>query len=154
MSTILVCDDEKDIVSALEIYLKSEGYSTIPVHAGLDAIECVREKSIDLVLLDIMMPKIDGFGVCELIRKVSDVPVILYLKGTSTATKRIKQKKSSSENNANSGNNAIGRKNSKKFFLSLKPLIIKRFEEIYQWKKKGRILSYFFTKSSPLISSL
>lgn len=88
MSTILVCDDEKDIVSALEIYLKSEGYSTVPVHTGLDAIECVREKSIDLVLLDIMMPGLDGITALSKIREFSNVPVI-FLSAKSEDTDKI-----------------------------------------------------------------
>lgn len=88
MSTILVCDDEKDIVSALEIYLKSEGYSTVPVHTGLDAIECVREKSIDLVLLDIMMPGLDGITTLSKIREFSNVPVI-FLSAKSEDTDKI-----------------------------------------------------------------
>lgn len=88
MSTILVCDDEKDIVSALEIYLKSEGYGTIPVHAGLDAIECVREKNVDLVLLDIMMPGLDGITTLSKIREFSNVPVI-FLSAKSEDTDKI-----------------------------------------------------------------
>lgn len=88
MSTILVCDDEKDIVSALEIYLKSEGYSTVPVHTGLDAIECVREKNVDLVLLDIMMPGLDGITALSKIREFSNVPVI-FLSAKSEDTDKI-----------------------------------------------------------------
>lgn len=88
MSTILVCDDEKDIVSALEIYLKSEGYGTIPVHAGLDAIEYVRERNVDLVLLDIMMPGLDGITTLSKIREFSNVPVI-FLSAKSEDTDKI-----------------------------------------------------------------
>lgn len=88
MSTVLVCDDEKDIVSALEIYLKSEGYNTVPVHSGLEAIECVKEKSIDLILLDIMMPGLDGITTLSKIREFSNVPVI-FLSAKSEDTDKI-----------------------------------------------------------------
>ena len=60
MYNILVCDDEKDIVSALYIYLSSEGYAVVPAYSGKQALEIMREQSIDLVLMDIMMPEMDG----------------------------------------------------------------------------------------------
>ena len=88
MNTVLVCDDEKDIVSALEIYLKSEGYNTVPVYSGLEAIECVKEKSIDLILLDIMMPGLDGITILSKIREFSNIPVI-FLSAKSEDTDKI-----------------------------------------------------------------
>ncbi len=77
MPTILVCDDEKDIVSALEIYLHAEGYDTVAAYNGHDAIERLHEQEIHLVLLDIMMPEIDGLSALARIRQESNVPVIL-----------------------------------------------------------------------------
>ena len=77
MPTILVCDDEKDIVSALEIYLHAEGYDTVAAYTGHEAVERLREKEIQLVLLDIMMPEMDGISALSRIRQESNVPVIL-----------------------------------------------------------------------------
>ncbi len=88
MSTVLVCDDEKDIVSALEIYLKSEGYEVVPVYNGLEALENIRSKAIDLVLLDIMMPGLDGITTLSKIRETSNVPVI-FLSAKSEDTDKI-----------------------------------------------------------------
>ena len=77
MYNILICDDEKDIVSALHIYLSSEGYAVVPAYSGKQALEIMQEQSIDLVLMDIMMPELDGFSACREIRKKSNVPIIM-----------------------------------------------------------------------------
>lgn len=77
MYNILVCDDEKDIVSALEIYLKSENYNVITAYNGLEAIEAVKNKTVHFVLMDIMMPVCDGITAMSKIREISNVPVIL-----------------------------------------------------------------------------
>lgn len=76
MATILITDDEADIVNALEIYLKPEGYSILKAANGAEAIRILRQKNVDLVLLDIMMPKMDGITALSLIREFSNVPVI------------------------------------------------------------------------------
>ena len=77
MYNILVCDDEKDIVSALHIYLTSEGYKVFEAFNGMDAIECIKNNEIHLVLMDIMMPKMDGITTMSKIREFNNVPVIL-----------------------------------------------------------------------------
>ena len=77
MPTILICDDEKDIVSALEIYLRAEGYDAVSAYNGHEAVEKLREQEIQLVLLDIMMPEMDGISALARIRQESNVPVIL-----------------------------------------------------------------------------
>ena len=77
MYNILVCDDEKDIVSALHIYLSSEGYKVFEAFNGLEAIDCIQNNEIHLVLMDIMMPKMDGIMAISKIREFSNVPVIL-----------------------------------------------------------------------------
>ena len=77
MYNILVCDDEKDIVSALKIYLEAEGYNVFEAYNGEEAIACVEKEDIHLVLLDIMMPKMDGIAAIAKIRDISNVPVIL-----------------------------------------------------------------------------
>ncbi len=77
MYNILVCDDEKDIVSALEIYLKSDGYSVYKAYNGKEALKVIENEEIHLVLLDIMMPQMDGIETMAKIREISNVPVIL-----------------------------------------------------------------------------
>lgn len=85
MYNILVCDDERDIVSALKIYLKSEGYGVIEAYTGREALQKVREENIHLVLMDIMMPEMDGISAMAELRKISNVPVImLTAKGEDT----------------------------------------------------------------------
>ena len=73
---ILVCDDEKDIVSALTIYLTTGGYQVYPAYDGIEALNILERQDIHLVLLDIMMPKLDGISTCAKIRDRSNVPVI------------------------------------------------------------------------------
>lgn len=75
--TILVVDDEKAIVDILEFNLKRDGYDVLKAYNGEDAIEMFRERNPDLILLDIMMPKIDGLQVCKTIRNESNIPIIL-----------------------------------------------------------------------------
>ncbi len=77
MYQILVCDDEKDIVSALEIYLKSEGYGIHKAYNGKEALDIIEEREIHLVLMDIMMPVMDGMEAMVKIRERTNVPVIL-----------------------------------------------------------------------------
>ena len=77
MYNILVCDDEKDIVSALTIYLTTGGYQVFPAYDGTEALAILAKEDIHLVLLDIMMPKLDGIATMTKIREVSNVPVIL-----------------------------------------------------------------------------
>lgn len=77
MYNILVCDDEKDIVSALTIYLTTAGYQVFPAYDGTEALDLLRREDIHLVLLDIMMPKLDGIAALTCLREASNVPVIL-----------------------------------------------------------------------------
>ena len=77
MPTILICDDEKDIVSALEIYLRAEGYETAAAYNGREAVALLHRQEIHLILLDIMMPELDGISALARIRQESNVPVIL-----------------------------------------------------------------------------
>ena len=77
MYRILVCDDEKDIVSALKIYLMADGYQVFEAYNGREALEILKSEDIHLVLMDIMMPEMDGITAMLKIREVSNVPVIL-----------------------------------------------------------------------------
>jgi len=76
MANILICDDEKDIVSALEIYLSSEGYTTFCAYNGQEALDILDKEEIHLVLMDVMMPVLDGIHALMKIREKSNVPVI------------------------------------------------------------------------------
>lgn len=77
MGKILVCDDDKNIVELLRLYLEKEDYTVVVAYDGEEAIEKFNAENPDLVLLDIMMPKLDGWQVCREIRKKSDVPIIM-----------------------------------------------------------------------------
>ena len=77
MYSILVCDDDKDIVAAIKIYLESEGYGVITAYDGKEALEKLSAEDVHLVLMDIMMPVMDGISAMVEIRRRSNVPVIL-----------------------------------------------------------------------------
>ncbi len=77
MYKVLVCDDEKDIVSALEIYLKAEGYEVLKAYDGKEALEILHQQEVQLVLMDIMMPQMDGIQAMTKLREFTNVPVIL-----------------------------------------------------------------------------
>lgn len=77
MYNILVCDDEKDIVSALNIYLTADGYRVFEAYNGREAVELLKKEEIHLVLMDIMMPEMNGISAMVKIRETSNVPVIL-----------------------------------------------------------------------------
>lgn len=77
MYNILICDDEKDIVNALKIYLQDENYQLFEAFDGKQALRVIEENEIHLVLLDIMMPELDGISAMVKIRERSNVPIIL-----------------------------------------------------------------------------
>ncbi len=76
MKRILIVEDEPEIRQLLASYLVNEGYSVSETEDGVTAIELFSKEKFDLLILDIMIPKIDGYGVCEFVKKKSDVPVI------------------------------------------------------------------------------
>ena len=88
MANILICDDEKDIVSALKIYLSAEGYTTFTAYNGREALDIIRTTQIHLVLMDIMMPGLDGIATTSMLREESNIPVIL-LSAKSEDTDKI-----------------------------------------------------------------
>ena len=77
MYNILICDDDRDIVSALDIYLTSEGYATVKAYDGLEALELVKEHDIHLILMDVMMPNLDGIRATAKLRESTNIPIIL-----------------------------------------------------------------------------
>lgn len=77
MKKILIVEDERDIQEILDTYLRDAGYETVLAGDGVEALTTFQKERVDLVLLDVMLPKIDGFGVCECMRKTSDVPIVM-----------------------------------------------------------------------------
>lgn len=77
MKRILIVEDEPDIQELLCAYLQDAGYETETAGDGVEALDRFRAQAFDLVLLDVLLPKIDGFGVCEVIRRSSQVPVVM-----------------------------------------------------------------------------
>ena len=77
MAKILICDDDADIVAALKIYLSSADYELFTASTGREALDCIRENGIDLVLMDIMMPEMDGLAATARLREDFNIPVIL-----------------------------------------------------------------------------
>ncbi|MCX7711812.1 MAG: response regulator transcription factor [Clostridia bacterium] len=83
--SVLVVDDEKDIRDLIEIYLKNEGYEVLKAKDGMEALDILKQHPIQLVILDIMLPGMDGIKVCAKIRETWDVPILmLSAKGEST----------------------------------------------------------------------
>jgi len=77
MYNILICDDERDIVSALKIYLSGEDYRLFEAYDGREALEIVRNNDIQLILMDIMMPQLDGIAATAKLREESNIPIIM-----------------------------------------------------------------------------
>ncbi|GAB7056791.1 MULTISPECIES: response regulator transcription factor [unclassified Paenibacillus] len=75
--TILLVDDEKEIIDLLEIYLKNEGFRLLRAANGLEALSILQKEEVDLVVLDIMMPKMDGIEACLKIREQKNMPIIM-----------------------------------------------------------------------------
>ena len=84
MYNVLICDDQPDIVNALKIYLAPEGYRLFEAYTGVQALETVRKEDIHLILLDIMMPGMDGITATAKIREFSNVPIIFLTAKSET----------------------------------------------------------------------
>ena len=84
MYNVLICDDQRDIVNALKIYLSAEDYRLFEAFDGQQALETVRKEEIHLVLLDVMMPKMDGITALQKIRSFSNIPIILLTAKSET----------------------------------------------------------------------
>ena len=87
MYKVLICDDQPDIVNALKIYLAPEGYQLYEAQNGAQAVETVKKEGIHLVLLDVMMPVMDGVAATAKIREFSNVPIILLTAKSETEDK-------------------------------------------------------------------
>ncbi|URN94590.1 MAG: response regulator transcription factor [Candidatus Pristimantibacillus lignocellulolyticus] len=76
-TTILIVDDDKEIAELIEVYLRNEGYTILKAHDGEEAQQKMENLSVNLLILDIMMPKMDGMELCRRVRKTSDIPILM-----------------------------------------------------------------------------
>jgi len=74
---ILICDDDREIVGAIEVYLKNEGYEVFKAYDGIEALDIVRREDIHLIIMDIMMPRMDGMRATMKIREEKNIPIIM-----------------------------------------------------------------------------
>ena len=74
---ILVCDDDREIAGAVEIYLRNEGYDVFKAYDGVEALEALKENEIHLIIMDVMMPKMDGIQATMKIREENNIPIIM-----------------------------------------------------------------------------
>lgn len=87
MSKILVCDDDKEIVEAIEIYLTQEGHEILKAYDGQEAIKVLNENPVDLLIIDVMMPKLDGIRATLKIREKNNMPIIILSAKSEDADK-------------------------------------------------------------------
>ena len=87
MKNILVCDDDREIVDAIEIYLQQEGYNILKAYDGEQALEVLREQEVHLLIIDVMMPKLDGIRATLKIREESSIPIIILSAKSEDADK-------------------------------------------------------------------
>lgn len=87
MAKILVCDDDKEIVEAIEIYLTQDGHQVLEAYDGIEAVEILKKESVDLLIMDIMMPRMDGIRVTLKIREKHNIPIIILSAKSEDADK-------------------------------------------------------------------
>jgi len=87
MQTILVCDDDREIVEAIDIYLQQEGYSVLKAYDGEEAIRLLKENEVHLLIMDVMMPRLDGIRATLKIREESSIPIIILSAKTEDSDK-------------------------------------------------------------------
>ena len=87
MAKILVCDDDKEIVEAIDIYLTQEGYEVLKAYDGIQALKILEQDSVDLLVIDVMMPKLDGIRATLRIRENNNMPIIILSAKSEDADK-------------------------------------------------------------------
>ena len=90
---ILIIDDEQDIADLLEVYLKNENYVVYKFYCATDAMSCIESGDIDLAILDIMLPDMNGFSLCQLIRKKYTYPIIMLLEVVARVKAQLRRYK-------------------------------------------------------------
>ena len=87
MARILVCDDDREIVEAIEIYLTQEGYEVLKAYDGVEALKVLENEPVDLLVIDVMMPKLDGIRATLKIREANNMPIIILSAKSEDADK-------------------------------------------------------------------
>ena len=87
MAKVLVCEDDKEIVEAIDIYLTQEGYEVLKAYDGIEALKVMEKEKIDLLVIDVMMPKLDGIRATLKIRENNNVPIIILSANSEDADK-------------------------------------------------------------------
>ena len=87
MAKILVCDDDKEIVEAIDIYLSQEGYQVLKAYDGEEALKVLKSQKVDLLVIDVMMPKLDGIRATLKIREENNMPIIILSAKSEDADK-------------------------------------------------------------------
>ncbi len=87
MQTILVCDDDREIVEAIHIYLQQEGYEVLHAYDGEEAIQLLQQHTVDLLVIDVMMPRLDGIRATLQVREKSCIPIIILSAKSEDADK-------------------------------------------------------------------
>ena len=87
METILVCDDDREIVEAIDIYLTQEGYRVLKAYDGIEALEVLKKEEVHLLVIDVMMPRLDGLRATLKIRQESSIPIIILSAKSEDADK-------------------------------------------------------------------
>ena len=87
METILVCDDDREIVEAIDIYLSQEGYKVLKAYDGIEALEVLKNNEVHLLVIDVMMPRLDGLRATLKIRQESSIPIIILSAKSEDADK-------------------------------------------------------------------
>lgn len=87
MYRILVCDDDKEIVEAIEIYLTQEGYQVLKAYDGMQALKMLETEQVNLLILDVMMPRLDGIRATLKIRETNSIPIIILSAKSEDADK-------------------------------------------------------------------
>ena len=87
METILVCDDDREIVEAIDIYLTQEGYRVLKAYDGIEALEVLKNNEVHLLVIDVMMPRLDGLRATLKIREESSIPIIILSAKSEDADK-------------------------------------------------------------------
>ena len=87
MSKILVCDDDKEIVEAIDIYLTQEGYQVLKAYDGEEALKMLKAQKVDLLVIDVMMPRLDGIRATLKIREENNMPIIILSAKSEDADK-------------------------------------------------------------------
>ena len=87
MYNILVCDDDKEIVEAIEIYLTQEGYQVLKAYDGMQALKMLETETVHLLILDVMMPRLDGIRATLKIRETNSIPIIILSAKSEDADK-------------------------------------------------------------------